>query len=100
MTDQPAITDVAVKAYGDAGWTALADQAEEAGYDRRHITRHQRGDRSLTYATIGAAYQYGFRTAAKVVDEILAAPTRTEHAPALVYPGECTACRPGTGCNQ
>jgi len=50
---------------GDEGWGHLADQAEDAGYDRRVVTRRRRPE-TFTTLTVEAAYQYGYRQAAKV----------------------------------
>lgn len=61
---------------GDEGWSALADQAEEAGYDRRVVLRRRRPEDNFTALTIEAAYQYGYRNAAKV-----ALGTRSDQAP-------------------
>lgn len=55
---------------GETGWNALADQAEDAGYDRQRVLRHYRDDRSFTHATIGAACQHGYRSAAEVVEKL------------------------------
>ncbi len=51
---------------GDEGWNALADKADEAGYDRRLVLRRRKPEDSFTALTIEAAYQYGYRTAAEV----------------------------------
>lgn len=50
----------------DEAWDALAGKAVDAGYDEAPVRRRQRDDRSFTHATIQAAYQYGYRTAAEV----------------------------------
>lgn len=53
-------------ALGDDGWSALADKAEEAGYERRVVLRRRRPEDNFTALTIEAAYQYGYRQASKV----------------------------------
>lgn len=50
---------------GDEGWQHLADKAAEADYDPQLVWRRRRRD-DFTTATIGAAYQYGYRRAARV----------------------------------
>jgi hypothetical protein len=62
-----AAADVEAMPYklGDEGWQALADEAVEASYDAELVrSRRRRGD--FTTHTIEAAYQYGYRQAAKV----------------------------------
>jgi hypothetical protein len=50
---------------GDEGWEALTRLAADAGYDRRLVTDRRRRD-DFTTDTIETAYQYGYRSAAKV----------------------------------
>ncbi len=53
-------------ALGDDGWSALADRAEEAGYDRRVVLRRRKPEDGFTALTVEAAYQHGYREASKV----------------------------------
>jgi hypothetical protein len=53
-------------------WDELARMAEEAGYNADSIRRRQRDFMSLTHATIGAAFQVGWRQGTAGVPELLA----------------------------
>lgn len=50
---------------GDEGWSHLADSAEEAGYERRTVLRRRQPE-TFTTLTIEAAYQHGYRRAARI----------------------------------
>ncbi len=93
---------------GDAGWNALADRAEAAGYFRRSVLDIRRRD-TFSTVTVEAAYQQGYRDAAKRLAGLAgrpgsAAPTRTGPDVGDPYGGtECEhgapACDPPTpGC--
>lgn len=56
----------------DEDWDELARKAADAGYDQALIRRRQRDDRSFTHATIGSAFQLGWRKAAAGAPTLLA----------------------------
>ena len=92
---------------GDEGWSALADQAEEAGYERRVVLRRRRPEDNFTALTIEAAYQYGYRQASKVARGVTRpyvapapAPLPPEPGPHLDSEGDPCPCTPANDDNE